>query len=341
MDLKSYKTELQKKELKTINELHSHLVTYIAVNLGLFLLNMMTSSGYPWFLFVVGGWGIGVASHWGERLVAFKNLQDINDNPNITDTELENLIIYHKSRKNFMLHIISNASVAIYLLMINLLTSSGFMWSFIPIIGMAVGVASHWGQFSRHQNRERISTNIYTRKMEEKINPQLESALKLKESIIEVIDGIRYKFKNFASDLLPKIDNYVDTIELLTKKEEDLNNSLEEVNEQDLLNEKSDMIAKQEKSESKILIQEYDKLIKDIDKHLATIEKIKEQKEILGIKITTSINSLKHLKLELISLSSNTTLEDSSILDDFTEKSLELAQYYKDLLESYDDLYRK
>lgn len=44
-----------------------HLVVYIAVNLFLAAIWAATSDGFetaPWFLFVVGGWGIGIAAHY-------------------------------------------------------------------------------------------------------------------------------------------------------------------------------------------------------------------------------------------------------------------------------------
>ena len=41
----------------------SHLVTYLLVNAGLVALNLVTSPGYPWCLWVIFGWGIGLASH--------------------------------------------------------------------------------------------------------------------------------------------------------------------------------------------------------------------------------------------------------------------------------------
>ena len=37
-----------------------HLGVYIVVNVFLILVWYMTGHGYPWFLWVLGGWGIGV-----------------------------------------------------------------------------------------------------------------------------------------------------------------------------------------------------------------------------------------------------------------------------------------
>lgn len=338
MDFKEYKDKTKKRDIKSSDELRSHLISYIAVNIGIFLLNIITSAGYPWFLFVVGGWGIGMASHWGSRVIASKNLQDIQDLKDLDDDELRNIINYHKAREGFFLHIISNTAVAVYLFTINIITSTVFMWSFIPMIGMGIGIATHWGQYSgkrRQQNfidSEKNQPEIITQ------NVHLTAAMNLRESIVEVIKEIRGKFKNFAEDLLPKIDIYVETIGLLIKKENDLNASLKQISQEELVIEREKILKKRDISTSEQLITEYNNFIQEIDNHIKTIDRLTEEGELLHIKISTSVNSLKHLNLELVGMKSKTTMEDKSIISDFDKKSADLALYYKDLLDSYDEL---
>ena len=40
-----------------------HFIAYVAVNFGLFLTWFYTGQGFPWFLFVLLFWGIGLAAH--------------------------------------------------------------------------------------------------------------------------------------------------------------------------------------------------------------------------------------------------------------------------------------
>ncbi len=40
-----------------------HLTAYVAVNIGLFLVWFFTWQGFPWFLFILLFWGIGLAAH--------------------------------------------------------------------------------------------------------------------------------------------------------------------------------------------------------------------------------------------------------------------------------------
>ena len=41
-----------------------HIGAYAVINIFLFLIWFYTGQGFPWFLFVLGFWGIGVLAHY-------------------------------------------------------------------------------------------------------------------------------------------------------------------------------------------------------------------------------------------------------------------------------------
>ena len=41
-----------------------HATVFVAVQLLLVLVWALTGAGYPWFLFALGGWGVGLAAHF-------------------------------------------------------------------------------------------------------------------------------------------------------------------------------------------------------------------------------------------------------------------------------------
>ncbi len=55
-----------RKKLSARRELTQHLLTYGLVNLFLWMIYLSTSPGFPWPLFVTGGWGIGIVSHMAD-----------------------------------------------------------------------------------------------------------------------------------------------------------------------------------------------------------------------------------------------------------------------------------
>lgn len=52
-----------KKRVENLKSFYIHLTVYILVNLMLFFINIITDSSHLWFLYPLGGWGIGVAIH--------------------------------------------------------------------------------------------------------------------------------------------------------------------------------------------------------------------------------------------------------------------------------------
>lgn len=54
--------ERAQKRVKELSGFYMHLLTYLAVNLGLFLLDVLTPGG-PWFYWPLIGWGVVVLMH--------------------------------------------------------------------------------------------------------------------------------------------------------------------------------------------------------------------------------------------------------------------------------------
>jgi hypothetical protein len=59
--------EIYSKARKRVEEkkgFFSHLAVYVVVNAVLVLLWAFTSHGYPWFIWPLGGWGVGIVFHF-------------------------------------------------------------------------------------------------------------------------------------------------------------------------------------------------------------------------------------------------------------------------------------
>jgi hypothetical protein len=55
--------ERARKRVEELKSFYSHLLVYLAVNAGLFLLNIITSPKHLWFYWPLIGWGIGLTIH--------------------------------------------------------------------------------------------------------------------------------------------------------------------------------------------------------------------------------------------------------------------------------------
>ncbi|KWU65227.1 histidine kinase [Bacillus mycoides] len=52
-----------KKRMENLKAFYIHLTVYILVNLMLFIINISSDSSKLWFLYPLGGWGIGIVIH--------------------------------------------------------------------------------------------------------------------------------------------------------------------------------------------------------------------------------------------------------------------------------------
>jgi Na+(H+)/acetate symporter ActP len=59
--------EIYKKARERVEEkkgFFTHLIVYVLVNILLVIIWWLTGADYPWFLFPLGGWGIGLIFHF-------------------------------------------------------------------------------------------------------------------------------------------------------------------------------------------------------------------------------------------------------------------------------------
>ncbi len=53
-----------KKRVEEKKGFYIHFAVYIAVNIMLVIIWSVTGAGFPWFVFPLGGWGIGILFHF-------------------------------------------------------------------------------------------------------------------------------------------------------------------------------------------------------------------------------------------------------------------------------------
>ncbi|MGA1872786.1 MAG: 2TM domain-containing protein [Thermoplasmatota archaeon] len=53
-----------RKRVRKIRDFYTHLVVYVIINAMLVGIWYLSGAGFPWFVFPLGGWGIGIFFHW-------------------------------------------------------------------------------------------------------------------------------------------------------------------------------------------------------------------------------------------------------------------------------------
>ncbi len=77
--------EAQKSEPDLVRKFRSNFASYVSVNGGLLLLNVVTGIESPWFLFPAIGWGIGIASQYGKLWATGYSMRDVLSPPAARD----------------------------------------------------------------------------------------------------------------------------------------------------------------------------------------------------------------------------------------------------------------
>jgi glycerol-3-phosphate acyltransferase PlsY len=115
-----------------------HLGIYVGVVGILAALNLYRRPDHLWFIWVLLGWGIGVAAHGLVILLKRRKRREA--------------IFSNERKRGFIVHLFAYVAVNALLIAVNLLYSPGYYWFLIPLIGWGLLLAGHaYLAFYRHR----------------------------------------------------------------------------------------------------------------------------------------------------------------------------------------------
>ena len=106
-----------------------HLGIFVLVVGVLAAINLYRRPDHIWFIWVLAGWGIGVAAHDLALL--------------LRRTGRREAIFTDKRKRTFLIHLFVYVAVSALLIVVNLIYSPGRHWSLYPLIGWGLLVAAH------------------------------------------------------------------------------------------------------------------------------------------------------------------------------------------------------
>jgi len=106
-----------------------HLGVFVVVVGALAALNLYRKPDHLWFIWVLAGWGIGVAAH---GLAVLLQRSDRTE-PIFTDSRV----------RGFFVHLFTFVAVNVLLVIVNLLYMPTYYWSLFPLIGWGLLLAAH------------------------------------------------------------------------------------------------------------------------------------------------------------------------------------------------------
>jgi hypothetical protein len=115
-----------------------HLVAFIVVTATLAALNLWLTPQYPWWAWVLIGWGAGLATH------AFALL--------LRKTRRRERIFIDKKARSFAVHLFAYLATVLILFFVNLTVTPKVWWFFWVAFGWGMGIIAHgWCAFFKRR----------------------------------------------------------------------------------------------------------------------------------------------------------------------------------------------
>jgi class 3 adenylate cyclase len=344
----TYRKRIEQEAAHAKSSLRAHLIPFSAVSGFLLVLNLLTSASFPWFFFPVGGWGIGVLTHWASVREAERRRKDLERLPRLSDEQTSLIRHIHRIRQRFSGHLAATLSVSGFLAMVNIITSPSYPWFLFPAAALGLGLAIHWGGFSgnRKELNKRLQESLAagpppdaagTREGEPDPdeNPAVAEAWRLKQGILKKAEEIGDPA--LLEEMKTVLPDYIEQIRSLARKEREVKDLLGSIPITEMERDRARMVSRLEESADEGMKREYTKSIAELDRQLESFRSLNERSELLTLKVQSSVNSLRKLQADLIKIP-ETKSKAPYTLNSLKKRADELGDYLSDLERGYREL---
>ncbi len=353
----AYREGLADKARRLRGGFVGNLVSFLGVNALLWFINLQLQAGPPflWAAIVTAGWGTGVVSNLAGLARANAKLREADRVP---DLEGEALATYKKLnivRDSMAKHTASVLTVPALLFTIHAVaTPLVFPWWLIPSGIMAISWISHAIAYA--STRGRLEAKLFkeagvggwrdlfrigkTRKAAAKASGPYASlyaeAEAAKEAIVAQVKAAG-KDSPFDKELVPSLEEYVGQVRLLTQTVNEIDSIIDAIPMKDLAKDKAELRTKQDGTASPSLKSEYARSVEEIEKQEKSFQDLQDQREVLHLRLKSSVNSLKQMQLDMARYRANPDLAQSASLDQVRSRTGELSKYLEDLRKGYEE----
>lgn len=344
-----------------------HLVSFITVNAGLMALNMLVTPGFPWALFPFGGWGIGLLTDLVKTFRKKEKVKDLERLPPLPEESLELFKRLQKKKDETSEEIASLIPTGLFLYMINMITTPGFMWSLIPIVAIGIGGISGFpskrGEITRLEQAlkdslqngslsARKGIDMGIRHPKDSKGDNLDPYEQIVQDARSLGDAIREMIRRPANsrkgtsqplpgteELLPLLDLYVEEIASLVDKRREITTIIEMIPVETLQRDKVLLKKKLESTEtSAMLREEYQRALVNIEKQERSLQELQDEKELMEVKIRSSLTALQQMRLDVARLISLAGASQKGTIEQVDHTAEELRRYIQDLKTGYEEL---
>jgi class 3 adenylate cyclase len=350
-DFETYKSRIEDGCRRARAALAGNLTSYLAVNAGLWFMNLsFAGHSFHWAAIVSAGWGIGLMSTIVGAKRSDAKLREIEAMPELSGEQLADYKKLNRMKDAMAQHASSSVMVPILLAVVNLLTSPAFLWFLIPSAAMLVGLLSHLAPHLAGKRRleRRILEGLGVKggwrgvfKLKAKrasvagLGPYAE-LYREAEAAKEAVDALLASGQAgpIEAELAPSLDQYLSQVRLLAQSANDIDRLVDGIPMADLAKDREALAAK-ESAAGASLKAEYRKSIEEIDRQESSYQELKEQSEVVRLRLGSSVNQLKQMRLDIARLQASPGAAGAAGVESLKRRTDELSRYIEDLRSGY------
>ncbi|TXT42814.1 MAG: adenylate/guanylate cyclase, partial [Spirochaetes bacterium] len=345
-----YRDELRAKADKKRRGVAGALISFFTINPLLWYINIEHARGFPWAPIVSIFWGSGVLETVFGTFRAKRHAREADALPDLDEADAKELKALNKERDSIAKHALNTITIPGALFFINMATNSASPWFVIPSAIMVITFFIHLATYLSSTPRklrgffERVGVKggkkglAEARRKNESIAQDLGSYSSLYDKAWETAKDIESDLSaedpKSAKEMKPALDAYLGQVLLLAKTANELDSIIGEIPMEALAKDKQTLAIKLERAPQGMQT-EYKNNIAEIEKQEESFKALKEQREVIDLRLQSSVNQLNQLKMDLVRARAadreNTVTLGQSALNSIKARAEELSLYIDDL----------
>ncbi|MBN1647034.1 MAG: 2TM domain-containing protein [Spirochaetales bacterium] len=336
-----FKDVLVRKVERFKTGLRIHSAVFGSVNGFLFALNMLTSASFPWFLFPLGAWGMGLFIHFGAWRMLKRRKDEFDRFDYLTPEQMKTLEQYINSKTGIGMHAYASAAVVGYLALVNIITGMGFPWFLIVAASLGVPLAIHGAVQAAIQTslREKLKRLLHGVPRKASVGYDADGseeylrAVNLRAKIIKTLEKGTQEQQAMVPEMMKVLDHYTEAIRVLAGQSEKYGLLLESFDPDSFTEEKEKIGKRLETVSTEGLRKEYQQALGHIEKQARSYTVLAEKEELIRMRIKSTLSAMEKMNMDLVMMEDVST--HMFVLKDARKKAEELEQYSRDLEEGY------
>ncbi|MCE5257134.1 MAG: 2TM domain-containing protein [Spirochaetaceae bacterium] len=349
LSFRKYKNELTEKHDKKKKGLPGEIISFLTVNAVLWFVNTRYTAGIPWASFVSVLWGLGILESLSSLRLSSRQIKEIEAVGTLGEEQTKELKTINDERLAIRKSVFGTLNFAAIMTCIASFTIPWSPWLAIPVGISAISTVTKLITFVATNPRKRqkflqqakdhpapLDTGIsddFGSSETKNLGRYRDLYADAIDSAADIENALQKSDPALATEIRPDLQKCVNQVLLLAKSANELDSIIADIPMDALRKDKANLIAKRDQAQSPLRL-EYEESIAEIEKQEASFKSLQDQKEIINLRLRSSVNQLNQLKLDLAKariLSSETgKAEGETALKAVQQRVEELARNVED-----------